>query len=101
MSVVFLTMSTLSTSLAGIFGIHRFYMDANTFGFIFNECAELEERPPRHFSTLRLAKPFLVLAYAFQVFKGNGLASVFSLLNDAFGNDMVGISAKPALSAGE
>ena len=68
MSIIFFTMSTLGTSLAGVFRIHRDHGNASTSCFVFNECAELEERPPRHFSTLRLAKPFLALAYAFQAF---------------------------------
>ena len=76
-SIAFLTVSTLGTRLAGVFRIHRFYVDTSTLCLVFDKGAELEERPPRHFITLRLAKPFLVLAYAFQVFKGNGLASVF------------------------
>ena len=102
LSIGFLTMSAFSTRLAGIFGINRFYVDTSTLGFVCDEGAKLKERPPRQFSTLRLAKPFfLVLAYAVEVFKGNRFASVFSLLNNAFGYDMVGVPAKSALPAGD
>ena len=100
-SVVFLTVSAFSTRLAGIFGVNRFYADTSTLGLIFDKGAQLKERPPGHFSTLRLAKPFLALAYAFEVFKSNRFASVFSLLNNALRDDMVGVPAKSALPAGD
>ena len=120
--IVFLTVSAFSTRLAGVFGIHRDHGNTSTLCLIFDKGAQLEERPPRHFSTLRLAKPFLALAYAclpvcvqvfrtgrraythrqaFEVFKSNRFASVFGLLNNAFRDDMVGISTKPALPAGD
>ena len=98
-SIAFLTVSTLGTCLAGIFGVNRFYADTSTLCLVFDKGAQLKERPPRHFSTLRLAKPFPALADAFEVFKSNRFASVFSLLNNALRDDMVGVPAKPALSA--
>lgn len=41
MSIAFLTMPTLGTSLAGVFRIHRFYVDTSTLCLVFDECAEL------------------------------------------------------------
>ena len=54
---------------------------------------KLVKSPSRHASALRLAKPYPI-PDALEIFEGNTPDSAFSLLNDALGEDVIGISTE-------
>lgn len=86
-------MLALRTHLRGIGWIDDLERHPGLLSLVGDKLPKLVESPATHAVTLRLAKPSS-LADTLEVFKGDTAPSVFGLLNESLGKDVISVATK-------
>ena len=99
-SISFINMAAARAALASVGRVNRYHFDAHLLRFVFNKASQLEERPARQCSSLRLANRYPV-ADVRQVFQRNAAVGVFGFFYNGLADIVVGPGSEATFFASQ